>query len=121
VDYINGQETTTTGDAKETRRISKALGRPSAKMPLVNATKSMIGPGLGASGSLESVATVLQLSDSFIHPSLNCEDFHPEVAELSTRVPPEAVTVSCNVALKTRFGFSDVNCCLVLDKWTNLR
>jgi 3-oxoacyl-(acyl-carrier-protein) synthase len=117
IDYINGHLTGTGADVKEVRCLSTALGRGLAEMPWINATKSMIGHGLGAAGSMESVATVLQLTNGFIHPSINCEDFHPEIAELAPRVPRVAITVPCRTALKTSFGFGDVNACVVFRRW----
>jgi len=117
IDYINGHLTGTAGDAKEIRCLSMALGCPLANMPWVNSTKSLIGHGLAASGALESVATVLQLVHGFLHPSINCEDFHPEIQELSPRVPRVSIPVSCRVALKTSFGFGDVNSCVVFRRW----
>ena len=117
IDYINGHLTGTGADAKEIRCLSTALGRSLPEMPWVNATKSMIGHGIGAAGSMETIATVLQLSQGFLHPSINCEDFHPEIAELAPRVPQSSVPVPCQVALKTSFGFGDVNSCTVFRRW----
>jgi len=88
-----------------------------SEMPYLNATKSMIGHGLGASGAMESVATVLQLAHGFIHPSLNGEEFHPEIAELAQRVPRAAIPAQCRIALKTSFGFGDVNACAIFKRW----
>lgn len=117
VDYINGHLTGTAGDPKEIRCLSTALGRPVGQMPWVNSTKSLIGHGLAASGSMESVATILQLVYGFLHPSINCEDFHPEIADLAPRVPQVSISVPCRVALKTSFGFGDVNSCVVFRRW----
>lgn len=117
IDYINGHLTGTGADAKEIRCISAALGRDLPNMPWVNATKSMIGHGLGASGSMESVATILQLVNGFLHPSINCEDFNPEIAELRPRVPQTAIRVPCRIAMKTSFGFGDVNACVLFRRW----
>jgi 3-oxoacyl-(acyl-carrier-protein) synthase len=117
IDYINGHLTGTGGDAKEIRCLAAALGRPLSQMPWINATKSMIGHGLGASGSMESVATVLQLAQGFIHPSINCEDFHPEIAPLRPRVPGTAIEYTCRSVLKTSFGFGDVNSSVVFRRW----
>jgi 3-oxoacyl-(acyl-carrier-protein) synthase len=117
IDYINGHLTGTGGDPKEIRCISAALGRPLQDMPWVNSTKSMIGHGLAASGSMESIATIMQLVHGFIHPSINCEDFHPEILELAPRVPQAAIAAQCQTALKTSFGFGDVNSCVVFRRW----
>jgi 3-oxoacyl-(acyl-carrier-protein) synthase len=119
VDYINGHLTGTTGDPKEIRCLSSALARSLSEMPWVNSTKSLIGHGLGASGSMECVATVLQLVHGFIHRSANCEDFHPDIAELATRVPQSSIKANCRIALKTSFGFGDVNSCVVFRRWEN--
>lgn len=117
LDYINGHLTGTAGDPKEIRCLSTALGRPLGEMPWVNSTKSLIGHGLAASGSMESVATVLQLVHGFLHPSANCEDFHPEISELQPRVPQVSLSAPIRIALKTSFGFGDVNSCVVFRRW----
>ena len=117
IDYINGHLTGTGGDTREIRCLASALQRPLRDMPWVNSTKSMIGHGLGASGSMECVAAVLQLAHGFIHPSLNCEDFHPDIADLAPKVPQVSIQAPCRLALKTSFGFGDVNSCVVLRRW----
>jgi len=117
IDYINGHLTGTAGDPKEIRSLSTALQRSLPEMPWVNSTKSLIGHGLAASGSTESVATILQLVRGFLHPSVNCEDFHPEIAELAPRVPQQALHIPCKTALKTSFGFGDVNSCVIFRRW----
>ena len=117
VDYINGHLTGTSADPKEIRCLATALNRRLSEMPWINSTKSMIGHGLGASGSMESVATVLQLAHGFIHPSLNCEDLHQEVVELRPKVPRVAIPERCRLALKTSFGFGDVNSTVALRSW----
>ena len=59
------------------------------------------------------------LDGGFAHPSINCEDVHPEIAAFDGAIPhalrelPELRTV-----VKAGFGFGDVNACLVLRKWT---
>lgn len=117
IDYINGHLTGTEGDVKEIRCLSTALQRSLPEMPWVNATKSLIGHGIGAAGSMECVATVLQMASGFLHPSINCEDFHPEIAQLEPRVPKTSMRVDCRVALKTSFGFGDVNACALFSRW----
>lgn len=117
IDYINGHLTGTGADTKEIRCLATALGRSLPEMPWINATKSLIGHGIGAAGSMESVATILELSQGFIHPSINCEDFHPEIVELAPRVPQSCISAPCRVALKTSFGFGDVNSCAIFRRW----
>ncbi len=119
VDCINAHLTATSRDSDEIRGWSRALGRVGVDFPPVNALKSMIGHCLSAAGSIESVAAVLQLYEGFIFPNLNCEDLHPEIAEL---VAPEQVPMSLifrdlNVIAKASFGFGDVNACVLLKKY----
>lgn len=120
IDYINGHLTGTSADAKEVKCLAAVLRRKLGDMPMINGTKSMIGHGLGASGSMESVATVLQLAYGFTHPSKNCEDLHPELTELAERIPHAATRTGHQVALKTSFGFGDVNCALVFRRWNGI-
>lgn len=113
IDYVNGHLTGTTGDVKEIRNISAALGMAPERLPWLNATKSLTGHALGAAGAIESIATVLQIKGRFLHPSINCKDLHPEIIDIAPRIPMHAISREINVALKTSFGFGDVNACAV--------
>lgn len=117
IDYINGHLTGTMGDAREIRFLREALGRCGCRLPWINATKSLIGHALGAAGAIESIATVIQITGGFLHRSANCGDLHPEVSEIAGRVPMETVSTDTHAALKTSFGFGDVNACLVFRKY----
>jgi 3-oxoacyl-(acyl-carrier-protein) synthase len=117
--YINGHLTATGGDAKEIENLLAGLRLTPEHLPWINSTKSMIGHTLGAAGSIECVATVLQLHEGFIHPSLNCEDIHPQIASIAGSIPHECLEAPrLRAALKTSFGFGDVNACVVFRKWT---
>lgn len=119
VDLISGHLTATGADPREVASWAKALGRSASDFPTLVATKSLIGHALGAAGAIESVAALLMLDGGFAHPSINCEDVHPEIAAFDGAIPhalrelPELRTV-----VKAGFGFGDVNACLVLRKWT---
>ena len=121
IDYINGHLTGTTGDPREIRNLAAALGRGLADLPWVNATKSLIGHALGAAGAIESVATILQLNHGFLHPSANCADLHPEIEDISARIPMRTLACKITTALKTSFGFGDVNACLVFRRYEAIR
>lgn len=117
IDYVNAHLTGTIGDAKEVSNLARSLGRDLRQMPWINATKSLIGHTLGAAGAIESIATILQIQGGFLHPSLNCEDLLPELAELVSRIPASTISKQVDTALKTSFGFGDVNACLVIRRW----
>jgi len=118
IDAINGHLTATFADPMELRNWSLALGRGPENFPWINSTKSLVGHCLGAAGAIECVASVLQLARGFVHPSLNCEDLHPDIEPFAAHIPhrlidcPELKTIA-----KAGFGFGDVNSCLILRKW----
>jgi len=115
---INGHLTATYADPVELKNWSTALERGPEDFPWINATKSMIGHCLGAAGAIECVAAVLQLYRGFIHPSLNCEDLHPEIALYERSIPRKAVACpDLKIVAKAGFGFGDVNSCLIFRKW----
>jgi 3-oxoacyl-(acyl-carrier-protein) synthase len=115
---INGHLTATYADPVEVKNWSMALERGPEDFPWINATKSMIGHCLGAAGAIECVAAVLQLYRGFIHPSLNCEDLHPEIALYEKSIPWESVACpDLKIVAKAGFGFGDVNSCLIFRKW----
>lgn len=118
IDAINGHLTATYADPVEVRNWSAALGRGPEDFPWINATKSLVGHCLGAAGAVECVAVVLQLQHGFIHPSLNCEDLHPDIAPYAAHVPHTAVDCpELRTIAKAGFGFGDVNSCLIIRKW----
>lgn len=118
IDYVNGHLTATMADPKEVGNWAAALEAKPEDFPYINSTKSMIGHALGASGSLECVATVLQMHHGFVHGSLNCEDLHPEIEAYGESVVHKSAPVEINVAAKASFGFGDVNSCIIFKKWS---
>jgi 3-oxoacyl-(acyl-carrier-protein) synthase len=118
IDLINGHLTATFNDPYEVHAWSAALELPPSKMPLIQATKSLIGHALGAAGGIECVATVLQLYEGFVHPSINCEDLHPALTEFADRIPHDMMPMpDLKVIAKASFGFGDVNACIVFRKF----
>ena len=118
IDGINGHLTATFADPSEIHNWSTALKRGPDNFPYVNSTKSMIGHCLGAAGAIESVATVLQLYKGFLHPSINCEDVHPEIEAFADRIPHKVMEYpDLKIMAKACFGFGDVNSCLIFKKW----
>lgn len=119
IDLINGHLTGTFADPYEIGNWQRALGLIPEKFPLIQATKSLIGHGLGAAGGLECVAVVLQLANGFVHGSLNCEDLHPDIAPYRDKILMQTIHKEINIAAKASFGFGDVNGCIIFKKWEN--
>lgn len=121
IDAINGHLTATFADPVEVANWSKALGRDPENFPYINATKSMVGHCLGAAGAIECVAVALQLHKGFLHPSMNCEDVHPDIAAFADRIPHATIEYpELRIVIKAGFGFGDVNSCLIFKKWENV-
>lgn len=119
VDAINGHLTATFADPHELENWRRALDVEAARLPPINATKSMIGHALGAAGALEAVATVLQLHHGFLHGSINCEDLHPKIEPFRASVVDRTRPFTGRIIAKSSFGFGDVNGCVVFRRWSH--
>lgn len=119
IDAINGHLTATSKDALEIRNWSEALNRKGTDFPYINSLKSMVGHCLSASGSVESVASVLQVYHGFIFPNINCDDLHPEITECidAAKIPQQLIEKDITILAKASFGFGDVNGCVILKKY----
>ena len=119
IDAINGHLTATAKDPLEIENWTKALDRKGKEFPIINSLKSMIGHCLAASGSIENVATVLQLKHQFIFPNINCSKVHPEILNLiaKEKIPTKLLKKKLNVIAKASFGFGDVNGCIIFKRY----
>ena len=118
IDAINGHLTATFADPYEVKNWAAALERTPDDFPYINSTKSLVGHCLGAAGAIECVATVLQIYKGFLHPSINSEDVHPEIAEYAAKIPQKCIEFpQLRFIAKAGFGFGDVNSCLIFKKW----
>ena len=119
IDAINGHLTATSKDSLEIENWTKALGRKGKNFPYINSLKSMVGHCLAAAGSIESVATVLQLKEQFVFPNINCEDVHPEISALISeeKIVKQYLETDLNIAVKASFGFGDVNGCIIFKRY----
>lgn len=121
IDLINGHLTATVKDPDEVAAWAAALGRDKSNFPYLQATKSLVGHCLSGSGAVELVATTLQLQKGFVHPSINSEDLHPQIAKRVPRekIPQQAIDEQLETAIKASFGFGDVNACVVLRRYNS--
>ena len=120
IDTINGHLTATTKDSLEIQNWCEALGRKGKEFPYINSLKSMVGHCLSGAGSIESVATVLQLYHGFIFPNTNCNDLNPEILGLidASQIPQQVLEKEIKIAAKASFGFGDVNGCVIFKKYS---
>ncbi|MUP45709.1 beta-ketoacyl-[acyl-carrier-protein] synthase family protein [Gramella sp. BOM4] len=121
LDCINGHLTATARDSTEIQNWVRALGRKQKEFPYINSLKSLTGHCLSASGSIECVASVLQIYHSFIFGNRNCEDLHPEIEALvhQDRIPGKIISQKINILAKASFGFGDVNAVAIFKKFND--
>jgi 3-oxoacyl-(acyl-carrier-protein) synthase len=121
IDLISGHLTATMADRQEIQNWTQVLGRSGKDFPLTNSLKSMIGHCLSSAGSIESVASVLQIVHQFVHPNINLEDPNPEITKMVSpeRLPTTMIKKEINIVAKANFGFGDVNSCLIFSKYDN--
>lgn len=119
IDAINGHLTATSKDSLEIKNWTEALQRNGNDFPYINSLKSMVGHYLSAAGSLESVASVLQIYHGFVFPNINCEDLNPEITGLinESKIPQNMIKKEINIVAKASFGFGDVNGCVIFKKY----
>lgn len=119
IDLIDGHLTATTKDSAEVKAWCEALNRSGNNFPMINSLKSMVGHCLGAAGSIECVAAVLELAEGFIYPSINAEDPHPDSMALIApeSIPQQLTHKAIHIIAKANFGFGDVNACVIMKKF----
>jgi 3-oxoacyl-[acyl-carrier-protein] synthase II len=116
ISVVNAHGTSTKlGDAAETRSLKAVLGHHAAKIP-VHSTKSMTGHGLGASGAVEAVASILTLQHQTIHPTINLETPDPE-CDLDY-VPEGAREAEVRTVMSNSFGFGGHSAVLIFRQFS---
>jgi malonyl-ACP decarboxylase len=110
VDYVNTHGTgSPLGDATEVESLRAAgLGHC-----LVNATKSLTGHCLTAAGTVEAVATVMQLKHGFCHPTRNLDE---PIDDSLRWVRREPVDADLRYAVSNSFAFGGINVALVFGR-----
>ena len=116
INVINGHLTATTRDTLEIENWKTAL--TNNDFPYINSLKGMTGHCLAASGSIECVASVLQIAKQFIFGNINCEDLNPKILKLipEEKIPRRTIETPVNILAKASFGFGDVNAVAIFKK-----
>jgi 3-oxoacyl-[acyl-carrier-protein] synthase II len=115
VTYVNAHGTATQiGDVTETAAIKRVFGARAKSVP-VSSTKAVHGHLLGGAGALETVISVMAVSEGVIPPTAHLE--HPDAACDLDYVPCEARRAPLDVVMSSSFGFGGMNSVLVARRY----
>jgi malonyl-ACP decarboxylase len=110
IDYVNPHGTgSIVGDETELKAL-QACGLTGV---FLNATKSLIGHGLSAAGTVEVIATLLQMQSGRLHPTRNLEN--PIEREFHW-VTDEPIDHQIENALTLSMGFGGINTALCWER-----
>ncbi|MRJ10678.1 beta-ketoacyl-[acyl-carrier-protein] synthase II [Ornithobacterium rhinotracheale] len=115
VDHINMHATSTPlGDIAEPKAVVDFFGEH-AKNIQINATKSMHGHLLGATGAVEAIATIGAVYNGIVPPTINLHEKDEKVADLdyTFNAPKEK---EIRYAMSNTFGFGGHNACVLFKK-----
>ncbi len=116
VDYINTHGSSSPlGDKTEAEAISKVFKDYTSGLWL-NSTKGLTGHCLYSAGVVETIATVEQMRQGFLHPNKNLET---PVCNNLQFCSTEAMDYQSNVAMSNSFGFGGINTSIVLKRGKN--
>jgi len=112
IDYVNAHGTSTPlNDKIETKIVKEIFGDYAYKLP-ISSIKSMIGHTVGASGSIETIASALTIKHQFIPPTINHEFPDPE-CDLDY-VPNEGRKALVKTVLSNSFSFGGKNSAIII-------
>ena len=115
IDYINAHGTSTPyNDKNETIAIKTVLNDHAYNVS-ISSTKSQTGHLLGATGTVEAIASILSINNSFIPPTINYNTKDPE-CDLNYS-PNKKISKNINYAMSNTFGFGGHNATLIFKKY----
>jgi malonyl-ACP decarboxylase len=111
IDYINPHGTgSVIGDEIEIKAIQDCQ----LSHAYINATKSIIGHGLSAAGTVEIIATLLQMKESKLHPTRNLEE---PIRVDCNWVKNESIPAVIHNTMNLSMGFGGINTAICMQKY----
>jgi len=115
ITYVNVHGTSTPyNDKFETMAIKTVFG-DHAKELLVSSTKSMTGHMLGAAGGIEAIASLLALSEGYVHGTMSIQNQDPEL-DLNV-LPNKGTEADVNAFISNSLGFGGHNATICMKKY----
>ena len=116
VDYINVHGTSTQlGDITEINAIKRLFGDSVYNLN-ISSTKSMTGHLLGAAGAIESIATILSITNNCIPPTINLENLDPKLDPKINYTANKCQNKIVKNALCNTFGFGGHNASILFSE-----
>lgn len=110
INYINTHGTSSPlGDETEAKAIEQFFGKHIYNIA-INATKSITGHCLWSAGVVEAIATVIQMREKLLHPTLN---LHNPINSNLNFVRGVSTSFQPAIALSNSFGFGGINTTLI--------
>jgi 3-oxoacyl-[acyl-carrier-protein] synthase II len=117
LDYINPHSTSTDlGDIAETNAIKNALGDAIYDINM-SATKSMTGHLISAAGAVESIICIKTINEGKIAPTINFNEFDPQIDSNIKITPNKMIEADVNIALNINYGFGGHNSAVIFKKY----
>jgi 3-oxoacyl-[acyl-carrier-protein] synthase II len=117
IDYINPHSTSTDlGDIAETNAIKTAVGDAIYDIHM-SATKSMTGHMISAAGAVESIICVKTIVEGKIPPTINFNEFDPQIDPNIKITPNKMIEADVNIALNINYGFGGHNSAVIFKKF----
>ena len=118
IDYINVHGTSTPqGDIAETKAIKEVFGEHAYKLN-ISSTKSMTGHLLGATGAVETIASILAVKNDIVPPTINFTGEEDEDIDYNLNFTfNKAQKRVVNAALSNTFGFGGHNASIIVKKY----
>ena len=115
IDYINAHGTSTPlNDKNETNAIKDVFGDHAYSLK-ISSTKSMTGHLLGASGSIEAIASVKAIEHNLAPPTINYLTADPD-CDLNY-VPNTVQQFPIDTVISNSFGFGGHNAVILIKRW----
>ncbi len=116
LDYINAHGTSTpSGDIPELLAISRLMGENVYKVN-ISSSKSMTGHLLGAAGAVESIVSVMAITEGVVPPTINNEKLDEKIDPHLNLTLNVAQKRDVKYAMNNTFGFGGHNATLIFKK-----
>ena len=111
VGYINAHATATSfGDIQESIATNQLFGENIA----ISSLKSYLGHTLGACGAMESLFSIMMMSEKTFYPTINLNEVDKECAKLNYLT--DITNIDTDYVMNNNFAFGGINTSLIFKR-----